>query len=308
MRKLARFLVIALLCLILLVTLAHFFLSGRGAEPSYKGQTLSAWAEQLQRNANPQEKEEAIAAIRTMCSDKTAMLAAWLDYDQWPRKNKLFAALRPLPRDWAWEIQTRLFPDYKERLADTATIALPVFGPELAQAIPHLTKVVNSTNDTIAERAFAIVGELGTNGLAILLPIAANTNNPRQFQALLAVVFMAHRPTNALPAILMLAKSTQSSNEHIVRMAADGLGLWKTAPDTSLHALLPLLSHPNMEVRASAIRAVGYFGETARSATPVLIKCLEDRYSEVQVEATNALHSINPERFTNQVSRSPSFF
>ena len=198
MPKSTQRIIIALLLLIFLAILVLFLLPGRGSEPKYKGQYLTDWAWQLQRDLNPQEKQEAITAIRAICSDKIPMLVTWLDYDPFPRQNKLY---RRLPRTLASSIDERLWPDNNERRAETAQIVLTVLGPELTPVIPQLTKMVNSTNDAISERASNLAGRVGSNGLAILLPIATDTNNPRQFDALSTVAFMADRPNNAAPAV-----------------------------------------------------------------------------------------------------------
>ena len=298
MPKSAKRIMITVLLLVLLLTLALLLFPGRGSEPKYQGQYLTEWAAQLDRDANPQEKQEAIAAIRAMCSDKIPMLVSWLEYDPSPRHKRVSAALCWLPGRWVRDIEHGILEDPNERRAEVAENVLPVFGPEITPVIPQLTRISNSTNDVVADRAISFAGKLGTNGLAILLPIAANTGNRRQYEALATVTFMAPPRTDAGPAVRVLASFTQSPKADIVSLAAAGLGAWKTDPDVSLPALLPLLSHANTEVRSSAIRAVGAFGDAARSAVPLLVKSL-DPFPHARVEATNALLKVAPEILTN---------
>lgn len=303
MPKPAQRIIIAVLFLILLVTILFLVVHGPGPEPKYQGQYLTDWAWQLQGNLNPQERQEAITAIRAMCSDKIPMLVTWLDYDPFPRRHKLSTAFGWLPTTWSSTIEEKLLPDTNERRAETAQIVLTVLGPELTPVIPQLTKMVNSTNDSISERVSNLAGGIGSNGLAILLPIATDTNNPRQFDALATVALMEDRPSNAAPAVRALAASTQSPNSNIVSIAAMGLGIWKAEPEVSLPALLPLLSHRDTKARAAATRAVGAFGDSARSAIPLLVKSLDDPSPKVRVQATNAILKIAPEILTNAQSQ-----
>jgi hypothetical protein len=299
MPKLAKRVAVALLCIVLLALVVRFLLFGRGSEPTYNGQYLSDWAGQFERNANPQEREEAITAIHAMCSDKLAMLVTWLDYDPAPRETKLKAALGWLPSDLREKLENGLLADPDERRAEAAETALPVFGPNIVPLVPQLMNLANSTNEVIAQRALHVAAQLGTNGLAILLPIAADTNNPHQFAALLYLAFLPQRPADPGPILRILAASTQSPNSIIVRVAAAGLGWWRADPDTSPPALLPLLSHPDNRTRASAIAAVGRFGTASRSAIPLLVNCLQDPFPAARIDATNALHEIDPKQFTN---------
>ena len=56
-----------------------------------------------------------------------------------------------------------------------------------------------------------------------------------------------------------------------------------------------LLTDPDLEVRRSAIFALGRIGPTAKSAVPDLVAALKDPDEEIHAEAARALKRIDPE-------------
>jgi hypothetical protein len=279
----------------------------KSALPSYKGKSLAEWAQQLEANPlDRKERQEAKLAIHAICPGTIATIVAWLDYDPWPRNRKLFKALRVLPPSIRSAIQDGLLKDRKEMRAEMAQIVLTAIGPELgyeaAPAIPHLTELVNSTNNVISERATAVAARLGTNGLAILLAVAADENNARRDQALGAVTMMFYLGTNASSALPILVKCTQSKDTRIVRAAATALGMLEIEPDTSVPTLVAVLSNPDPKTRVSAIGALGHFAGNAASALQPLNNVLSDVDADVRKSATIVIRYITASIPTNSPS------
>jgi HEAT repeat protein len=242
-----------------------------------------------------------------MCPGKVPTLVSWLGYESGQRDAKIYRALRWLPRSVRLALENGPLADRKQLQAETAQIALTTLGPELgdeaASAMPQLAKLVNSTNDVIAERATSVAERLGTNGLAILLPVAADESNPRHHGALVAIDFMFYLGTNGSPALPTLVRCTQSKDPKTVRIAAQALGHFKIQPATSVPALVAVLSNSDPKARAWAAAALGRFGPTAKPATPSLIQILLDPALEPRQEATNALRKIAPEVLANDSTR-----
>jgi HEAT repeat protein len=58
---------------------------------------------------------------------------------------------------------------------------------------------------------------------------------------------------------------------------------------SAIPQLIPLLEHSNLEVRAHAVKALGYMGKSAKHTMPQILALLKDPNSDVRYSAVKAL-------------------
>jgi hypothetical protein len=287
--------------------LTAFLLHHRSSMPSYNGQSLVFWAQEVIQGLNDQQTEEARNAIRVLCTNKVSLLVDWLNYDPWPRAARLHNILGWLPDPLLSKLQQGPLADAKEIRAQTAEAVFLGMGRELApysgSAIPRLAAMLDNTNETISTRATVAAGELGTNGFSILLPVAAREDHPRRFDAIATLATMHYVGTNGLPALQVFFKATQATDPRVARIAAQAIGMYHLDAPSAVPCLVSALSNTNAKVRIATIRAIGRFGAQARSAAPSLAPLLHDPGEEIRDETVHTLERIAPDVLTNAPSQ-----
>ena len=99
--------------------------------------------------------------------------------------------------------------------------------------------------------------------------------------------------TNARPALPNLVALLANTNGLAV-YAGYAVGELQLEPQLVVLALTSCLQRSNDAIRFSAARALGGFGEEARSAVPALVRALGDSDANLQTCASNALWAIDP--------------
>jgi len=234
--------------------LAHFLFR----EPTYEGKTLAYWVNQIgfPSSPEPDQVQHARIAVRTLCKNHIPALVDALKYDYSPRFVEARRKLAWLPGPIRDTLLDRLFPDHRSLRGAIAGRAFWALGPEAAQAIPGLTRLMYSTNLVVAMNAVRALSGMNTNSFPALLHAATDPACPARCGVLVGIGRMSYLGTNALPAVPMLVGCTQDKDPQVVEYAVLALGSLGLEPSLTVPAIRKTLEHENPTVRAAATSAL----------------------------------------------------
>lgn len=256
MKKRHRF-VMGLACGLLLAGILWPVLSPQ--EPVYKKRRLSEWVATLGGSRFPNIEDEANEAIRTLGTNAIPWLMKWIQYEEsrWHAKLRVASERVPswLGRGWVTGLMRR---DVDRK--NGAVMALVKLGPEAAQTIPELTKMV--TDPAARGRADAAVNVLQGLGTPALSALSLALTNGNAWVRAKAALSIRELGTNGAAAVPLLIK---------------------------------MLEEPDGTVRASAIAALSAVDTEGKACVPGLLKLLNDPALFIRHEATNAVLKLAPE-------------
>lgn len=263
--------------------------------PKYHGRSLRHWLiTYYDAPAGSAEEVEADAALRHLGTNAAPYAIRWMKYredgsglmDRTRSAVLRHATTRkfaPL-RNWAESEE-----DFK--LAYISPRIFELLGPEGAPFIPELTRwASNLREDENQESYVESLAAIGPSALPALLSLAANSDSPARWSALMA---LAELGTNAAPAIPMLIASLNDPD--VAVPAAMALGSIGLEPDRVIPALTNRLYDVDPSLRRFIMTALGDYGSDATNSLPVLLRYLADTNQQTRRTATNAIRRIAPE-------------
>jgi hypothetical protein len=245
--------------LLLVLVLAPFLLAHLlFREPTYEGKTLAYWVGRVgfPSSPEPDQVQHARIAVRTLCKNDIPALVDALNYDYSPRFIRTRGKLAWLPGPIRDKLMDRLFPDHRALRGAIAGRAFWALGPEAAQAVPGLTRLMYSTNLVVAMNAVRALSGMNTNSFPALLRAATDSGCPARCGVLVAIGRMSYLGTNAIPAVPVLVSCTQDKDPQVVEYAVLALGSLDLEPSLTVPAIHKALEHENPTVRAVAKSAL----------------------------------------------------
>jgi len=263
----------------------------RDHEPSYQGRTLSQWVDQTPEGwyVNSTEAPEAIRRIGT---NAIPTILKWISYESSPLRTRIAMLLSRL------HLQPR-FTLYPEQRADHAEIVFSILGPEARAAIPELTRLaLTSSDDRRSHRCINSLSYLGPDALPSLLTIV--TNNPLRSRAV-AISRLPKFYQEARAFVPVLIQCVGDQDNGIALEAVEALGKLRVERSLVLPGLTYALRSPSVPVRLRAMNTIRSISSPTSEAVPFLLPMLTDPEPLVRYAASNALHKIAPEVFTNDL-------
>jgi HEAT repeat protein len=174
--------------------------------------------------------------------------------------------------------------------------ALGAMGPSARSALPQIELLRKDSDPFVRAAAEAAFVKISGTGLDAILEALKNLDSTNWTSAAQAVAFLG---TNGAPAIPFLLPALQTTKTSVQENALDALSAIHMSPETTIPAILPLVSatNTNNRNRAPALTALGNFGPSARGIAPIatLLQILQDPDEDIRRRATNALRQIDPE-------------
>lgn len=175
--------------------------------------------------------------------------------------------------------------------------ALGAMGPTARSALPQIQLLRNDSTRFVraaAEAAFIKISGTGLDAIFEALKDPSNSTN-----WLFAAEAIAFLGTNGAPAIPFLIPALQNTNASVTENALRALSAIHMSPETTIPAILPLISvfNTNNWTRAIALSVLHNFGPSARGIVPAatLLQALQHPDENIRIHATNALRQIDPE-------------
>jgi hypothetical protein len=299
MKKRGKPLLLSAACLLLVLLFIRA--ACHSTEPTYRGKPLAYWTKQFMGEPTPEQDQQSRTAIRALCTNQIPALVQALAYDDRPRQDKYrkyWSRARWVPA-WIKMALWKLLPDRAGQRSETAQAALAALAPDIQSPLPGLARLVDSTNDMISYKAAWTISRFGTNGLPLLLQVAANPQHPQRRRALSALATMTYLGADAAPAIPVLATLSHDKDPIIAEEAIDLLGVYRLDGETAVPAITAALHHPNPRLRAKAIQALRAFRPHNPEAVASIQQALQDTAPSVREAATNFLVDILPAASTN---------
>lgn len=246
----------ALVIVVLAVLMALAWRPKSPPEPEYAGRTLAQWLERLiDYGGNPEVWNECADAIRQIGTNGLPHLLQMLEAPEEPWRGQVNALGQRVGLT-ASVVKDDLF---KKRIARQA---FNILGPQAQSALPELLAILSRCR-TSDDRGFVIE----------------------------SISWIGPAAEPAIPALVNAARSGGQTECYFVCRA---LARIARQPEISVPFLTDQLSHPDRWPRQRAADALGNFTTNAISATPELVKLLDDPVTTVRETATNALRRIDP--------------
>ena len=271
----------------------------RDKEPVYDGRKLSEWLRLGTLKPADQRTRDAVRAIGT---NALPYLLHAITYEPSPVRRKLVAAEIRFPK-------TARFLHPLQRIVDgsggmraiEAGFGFEVLGAEAAAAVAELSGLANGTNSVIANRAMGALANIGEPGIPSLVAILTNTNHAYRGSAAYYVGRLRRLGPGAKPAVPALLQCVGGRDRVLAEASLESLGTLALEPAVCVPVLTNQLQNADFSLRITAVRSLGMFRGQAHPAVPALEALLSDSNLIIREEATNALHSIDPERFKKSV-------
>jgi hypothetical protein len=272
----------------------------RSHEPQYNGRSLSEWVETLARErANPENANEAQAAIAAIGTNAYPYLLLWLDYDETPRGLRRLArfTLDTLRFKTAF-LERVADPPRRRFLAQGASLAISAHKASATAFVPDLVRIAaNPKSGTAGGFAIELLISLQADRVTNMLPILQSTN--RNARRSPAITWVQRHPEEAGPAIPILAQILQGPNWKDAYLAAQVLSKFQGAAATTVPAFIKAIPYAPPENQAHMVRCLVEYGPDARPAVPVLVTLVRHPVPAVRKAARETLQDIAPETLTN---------
>jgi HEAT repeat protein len=299
-KKLVLLLAVAVFCVWLLRP-------NRVPDPWSNGRPLSHWVFLVGGSngvpAPPEQKEEAIKAVRELGTNAVPSLMAWMNYEPTITRNPvIFRTAVRLPQKIlaSRPVQRFLGDPHAGELAQNAAEALGILGPAAAPAVPELTRRASVpwslTPSSRRDRAMLALAGLGPPALPVM---ATHLSSPDGGGGLWSMACISRLGTNAYPLVPLIVKNLNQTNGFVAMINARMLGELKLDPELVIPALTRSLRDPRRDVRMEAPNALAEFGELARTALPALTNALADPDPDVRGNSQRAIDKIAPKAPTN---------
>jgi len=200
----------------------------QGREVRYGGRPLSDWVQRYRSlEVGSDEMREAEEAIQHIGTNNLPALLGAFAYDPGPRRKQASAFGKALPHFLRWRVvMSMVFLDPNETRANTATLALDILGPQAGSALPELSRLAADTNSAvISRRAMQVLTHVGNRGIAPLIAVLSNHQNPYRVYA---ADYLGDFGTNAAMAVPALVEALNDPSPVVRIRATNSLG--KIAP------------------------------------------------------------------------------
>jgi HEAT repeat protein len=272
---------IALATLVLIIAAVSLVALRQPRDPEYDGQPLSYYLSSL-TYSQVRLEGNARSAIREIGSNAVPPIIEILN----ARESRFKIWFNEMADHQSF-IRFRFAPLVNRQMQ--AAMACGELGPLAAPAIPSLARLVD--DPVLGNLAVAALADIGPQ----TFPLLTNALTSRSVYTRLAAVghLRLMRPRErALPLLLATLRNEESAMRVV---AAESLGALGLRTPEVVGALSNALADPNMDVRLSAARGLGWCGESAACTVPLLIelhRSLEGTAEQQHV--TEALASIDP--------------
>jgi len=306
--------VASLIGIVLLLAVVWFGI--KGSEPTYQGQRLSFWIQELETKPGRDEYMKAKDALVHMGLVAAPRLAKRLDYQE-PKLLTVIRANVPnslrnllISRLPASFIGSRAFTILRE-MGSNAHTAIPVLirlvkspdvetrlwaiqivgsiGPSAEFAVPALVTMLKSGSVEEREAAARSLGAIGSSG-AKAVPDLLSAMEAKRIPVGTTVptlVALGYTPVEAVP--LLIAQLRASSNSTVPLDSVRCLGLIGAPAAPAVPALIDALQDPESRTRAPVAFALGQIGPKGSNAVRALARTLEDEWWFVRENAAIAL-------------------
>jgi HEAT repeat protein len=178
-----------------------------------------------------------------------------------------------------------------------AAFALGGMGPVARSALPQIELLRKDSDPFVRGAAEVAFIKISVHGLdAIFDALKDSSNSTNWLFGAEAILFLG---TNGAPAIPFLISALQNTKANVQEKALGALSAIHMSPETTIPAILPLVSatNTNNRIRDWALSVLHNLGPNARGLVPMatLLQILHDPDEEIRNRATNALRQIDPE-------------
>jgi len=298
--------VTAPIVLIVVITIAVLVFQRR--EPAYAGKPLSHWLAQLWGEPLPLHPPqdppapEAEVAVRSIGTNALPFLLRSLTV----RDSHIKEALLKLE-----ESQPKISLGLKSRdgrVVEEAVVGYVTLAEIAEPAVPDLVALVNGQDEIASYAAGAVLPYLGAAGIEATVKLLSSTNRALRRRAAFGFASPVLRGTNqnryqtfntryrqqgehAVPALLGLLNDNDTD---LAQSAIHTLSWLSWHPDEVIPALTSLAGKDStpIQLRVSALRAIGMFGKTAASAVPFLQTFTNDANKSIRAASSNAIWRI----------------
>jgi len=167
--------------------------------------------------------------------------------------------------------------------------------PDPAAAFPPLIQCLDDPDRAIAVEAIRVIGRLGHGPDPALCALIKSLHHEDPLVRRAAGTALVDWRTAARPALPCLLRDLK--NPRFASAAAEALGDLELEPQRVIPALTRALQNSDPIVRAAIARALGKFGEQARTAVPFLLELYNDPDDSMQRTALEALYAIRAMSF-----------
>jgi hypothetical protein len=299
---------IAILLAGLVGIVGYYWLFAGDREPVYQGRKLSEWTQEVQMGYDldeyrpePRFSGEGVAAIRAMGDECLPLAVKWLSPDPADAlKEKGLKLIESLNGKLGWSLfDTQGFEPH-DKSSDGLKLFV-VLGSNAVPAIPHLARLMESTNEMEAWHAATALGYIGPAALPTFLNALNSSNRTTVHVAMSA---LGELRTNAAAATPTLLRFLRSNHFGLADGAAFALVSINPDPAPVLLALLERLQTTRSYRPPHVMFAIAHYGTNASAATPLLVEIIESSSSILDCSGVIfALRKVNPELGTNYHSK-----
>jgi HEAT repeat protein len=185
------------------------------------------------------------------------------------------------------------FSPYSQALP---AFALGAMGPVARSALPQIELLRKDSDLSVRASAEVAFIKISGHGLDAIFEALKNPSGSTNWLfAAEAILFLG---TNGAPAIPFLISALQNTNANVQEKALGALSAIHMSPETTIPAVLPLVSatNTNNRIRDRALSVLHNFGPSGRGIVPTstLLQILQDPDEDIRRCATNALRQIDP--------------
>lgn len=214
--------------------------------------------------------------------------------EQWRIRLRSVATLAEVRTEESVNLLIAALHDENELVSKEAISALGNIGPLAKEAVPELVAKFLTKDPEVKKSVVYTIGKMGPaaiEALPVLIDSLATTSAELRSALSWALSMFAGEALNVLISCL------HDENKFIRAGLADALGRAALDAERTVPALLSLLSDAEVEVRASAAKALGNMraSKKAEEAVPALIALLKDQDNDVAWIAAEALRKIGTE-------------
>ena len=272
------------------VAMGVFLFWPRGPkEPVYQGKRLTQWIGEATAEPaliqNEQDffnsKEAARKAIRALGTNALPWLMA--EYSQTDPKWR-----KTLDR-WVSRITGKGQLTADEIRHNNAFEGLRLLGPDLAQALPELAKVLSSPDDMRASTAGYLMAQAGEQAIPFLVEGIASTNLITGGYAANGLGWLA---VGTEAAVQPLVQALQSTNRAVRGIAAWRLGHVPFRPELTIPALGAALGDAETNVSNNASASLAIMRKESAPLVAELHRLMAGTNAAVALTASNALYQL----------------
>lgn len=176
-----------------------------------------------------------------------------------------------------------------------AARALAMLGSDASEAVPSLTRSLESSSPDIRAMAVKVLGAIGPMAAPVLPGLLAALEDENQVVRGAAVVALRGVGIASPEVIAALGKILEDTDREMRRRALAALSELNPRSINTVPLLRPMLRDPDPEIRAEAIVALGQRGSEAAGVVPELIGILNRASPSLRWRAADALASIGAE-------------